>query len=208
MPCWSIHLGVCKEVNKKFNYNKDLILFGSILPDLLDRSVSHYYNNHVIDFDMFMSDYKDRLDNPLIIGYYIHLLTDYYYNKFVLENSWINDSDGNLIGIKLLDGKVIYNNDYKYCRDFKQNDFKNYGNYLITENLLDYPKDGDLIYNNIVKLKIQMDKDKVMKNVDYFNTDDFYSYNSFNGYKMFDKETYDNLYKDCIDYIIDKINNM
>lgn len=133
MPCWSIHLGVSNEVNNKFNYDKELLYFGSILPDLIDRDKGHYYNNQVINFDNFLNEYKDNMDNPLIIGYYIHLLTDYYYNNFVHKNSWIKDDKNNTIGIRLVDGNEIYNNDPIFFRNFKQNDFKNYGCFLINK---------------------------------------------------------------------------
>lgn len=208
MPCWSIHLGVSYEVNKKYKYDKDLVYFGSILPDFLNRDYSHYYKNHVIDFDSFLNDYKNNLDNPLIIGYYIHLLTDYYFNSYVSDNCWIYDNNNNVIGIKLINGEKMYNDDKKYLRDFKQNDFKNFGSYLVNNNLLEYPIDSDKIYNTIKELNIKLNKRTIIDKINYFKSDDFYNYNTYNGYKLFNKETYDKIYNDCIDYIISKINNI
>ena len=207
MPCWSIHLGVCKEVNKKLKLDNDLVLFGSILPDFLDRSYSHYYDGYLPDFDLFFNEYKDNINNPLIVGYYIHLLTDYFYNDFIYNKSFVY-KDNKLIGIKLLNGDIIDSNDFHYCRRIKHDDFKNYGNYLIDNNGVEYPNDVDKIYKSVKELNIHMDKDIIKKRIDYFNKDDYLNYNSYNGYKLYDKKTYDKLYKDCINYVIDKINNI
>ena len=208
MPCWSIHLGVSYEVNKNFNYDKDLIYFGSLLPDFLDRDYSHYYENNSINFDKFLNDYKNDLKNPLIIGYYIHLLTDCFYNNYVSLNSFISDKDGKLIGIKLYDGNIIYNENKKELRAFKQNDFKNYGSYLVSNNLLELPFDADKIFKNTNELNINISKDEIKKRINYFKSDDFLNYNSYNGYKLFSKEIYDKIYNDCINFIINEINNI
>ena len=208
MPCWSIHLGVCNEVNNIFNYDKELLYFGCLLPDLIDRDTSHYYKDHIISFDDFFNDYKDNISNPLILGYYIHLLTDYYYNNFVYKNSWIKDKDNNIIGIKLVDGNYIYNNDPIFRRNFKQNDFKNFGCYLVNNTLLELPNDYNKIYNNMKNLNIKMNRNSIKDRINYLQSDDFYKYNSFNGYKLFNKDTYEIIYRDCIQFIIDKINNI
>ena len=208
MPCWSIHLGVCREVNKKYKLDNDLVLFGSILPDFLDRSYSHYYDGGPLpNFDLFLNKFKDNINNPLVIGYYIHLLTDYYYNDYIYSKSFIYKDD-KLIGIKLFNGKIIESNDFHYCRRIKQDDFKNYGSYLINNNMLDYPKDYNKIYRSIQELGFSIDKDKVIDKVNYFNTDDFLKYNSYNGYLLFDKDIYDRLYEECINFIIEKINDI
>lgn len=207
MPCWSIHLGVCKEVNNEIELDNDLIYFGCILPDILDKKYSHYYENYTINIDGFLNDYKDRMNNPLIMGYYIHLLTDLFYNDYVDKHSFLF-KDNKIQGIKLFDGKIINSDDYKYCRDFKQDDFKNYGYYLISNGLLEFPKDIDKIDNNLKELNISLDKNIIINKVNDFYNGNFYNYNSFNGYKLFDKETYDKLYKDCINYIIQNIKNI
>lgn len=208
MPCWSIHLGISYEVNKKLKYDKDLIYFGSVLPDFLDRNYSHYYEENIINFNKFLNDYKENINNPLIIGYYIHLLTDHYYNNIVLNECYINNKEGKLIGIKQYNGEIIYNDNQKECRNIKQNDFKNYGSYLISNNLLDYPKDIDKIYKMTKELNFEINKEKIKEKIDYFKSDEFLNYNTFNGYKLFTKEKYDKIYNDCIKFIINKINNI
>lgn len=92
MPSWSIHLKIGKELNKKLNINNDSFMFGSLIPDAdsdwkIGRFKAHYYGNlkfpkcpneNMIDLKAFINDYKEYMQNPLIIGYYCHLLTDNY----------------------------------------------------------------------------------------------------------------------------------
>ena len=204
MPCWSIHLGVCTEVNKKFNLDKDLVLFGSILPDLLDRRYSHYYDGYLPNIESFINKYKDNINNPIIIGYYIHLLTDYYYNEYIYSNCFVY-KDKELIGVKLLNGDLISSNDFKYCRRVKQDDFKNYGNYLINSDLIEYPINYNKIYDSIKELDFNIDLDNIKDKVNYFKSDKYFEYNIFNGYKLLDKTNYDKLYNDTINKIISKL---
>ena len=201
MPCWSIHLGVCKEVNKVLNLDEDLMYFGCVLPDILNKDYSHFYDHHKIDFNQFFNVYGDVINHPLMMGYYIHLLTDFYYNKFVYDNSFIV-KDNKVQGIKLVNGRKIFPKNPSFCREFKQYDFKNYGSFLIENNLLDIPRDVDKIYNSIKKLNIDLDKNTLIDKLNYFNSKDFYEYNNFHGYKLFNKDTYDLLYKDCVNFII------
>ena len=95
MPSWSIHLAIAKEANKKLKLNKDLFYYGNLIPDVdkgtsISRYDAHFYDDipfpkcpkeNMINIDKFLSTYKDNLDNPLILGYYSHILTDNFFNN-------------------------------------------------------------------------------------------------------------------------------
>lgn len=122
MPSWSIHLAIAKRINDKLNLDKDLFYYGNLLPDvdkstLISRDEAHYANHtipfpncpkeYMIDIDLFLKDYKENLSNPLILGYYCHLLADNFYNNEIYSNKWIQDANNNIIGIKLKNGKIL-----------------------------------------------------------------------------------------------------
>ena len=122
MPSWSIHLAIAKRVNRKLNLDKDLFYYGNLIPDVdrkitpIRRSEAHYYHHltfptcpkeRMIDIDHFLTDYKEDLSNPLILGYYCHLLVDNFYNNEVYSNKWVQDEDHNIIGIRFKNGKIL-----------------------------------------------------------------------------------------------------
>lgn len=115
MPSWSVHLAIAKKVNAKLKLNEDLFLYGNLIPDVdkgtkITRYEAHYYNENLpfptvpqekmIDINKFLNVYNDVLNNPLILGYYSHLLTDQFYNEKVYTTKWIQDENNNIIGIK------------------------------------------------------------------------------------------------------------
>lgn len=66
-------------------------LYGSLLPDAIvdksDRDVSHFAfrgddGTRYYDFNRFRSDYAERMNDPLILGYYMHLVEDNFYRSF------------------------------------------------------------------------------------------------------------------------------
>ena len=104
MPSWSIHLAIAKEVNKVLNLDADLFYYGNLIPDvdrgtLISRDDAHYYNKnlafpncpkeYMIDLEAFLNDYKEQLTNPLILGYYCHLLVDTFYDNEIYSKKWV-----------------------------------------------------------------------------------------------------------------------
>ena len=59
-----------------------------------------------IDISEFLKDYSNYITNPLILGYYSHLLTDNFYNNVVYSKHWVQNSDNDIIGIKFRNGKT------------------------------------------------------------------------------------------------------
>ena len=82
-----IHLCVAKEVNKYLKMDENMILLGSIAPDISKqigetKEISHFLDHtnedDIPNIDRFLSKYKSELNKPFEVGYFIHLLTDKY----------------------------------------------------------------------------------------------------------------------------------
>ncbi len=66
-------------------------LFGSLLPDALadkaERDASHFAfldddGMRCYQFDRFRREFSDRFEDPLYLGYYMHLVEDNFYREF------------------------------------------------------------------------------------------------------------------------------
>lgn len=216
MPCWTIHTAIAKDLNKELNLNPDLLYYGAVLPDVdkgneVGKFKAHFYIDHpkypdevIIDFDKFMEKYQNRLDRDLVIGYYIHLLTDYYFNEYIFDNTYILDDTGSIREIKLLLGTTP---DIESRRRLKQDDFIMYGSYLLNNNRVGIPKDKELIYKHLCDLKHSfINEIEVNNRIDYMNSNDFLEYNNKKeNYKLFTREEYDKIYADCLKFIKDKL---
>lgn len=83
-----IHLCVAKEVNKYLGMEENMLLLGSIAPDLAKhinqtKEISHFLDHSneddIPNIDRFLAKYKEELTKPFEMGYFIHLLTDKYW---------------------------------------------------------------------------------------------------------------------------------
>ena len=84
-----IHIAVANEVNKTLKRNNKHILIGSIAPDIAKHIGIAKKNSHFQDTDAdlphleeFLNKYKDKLNDDFVLGYYIHLYTDYLWFKY------------------------------------------------------------------------------------------------------------------------------
>lgn len=175
MPAWAIHLEVTTKINEKTKFEdkkKNIFLLGNILPDILNghviKNISHIVphkeahmekpvriGDHIeyrYDLDGFFERYKEKFDNPFMLGYYTHLLTDFYWNDLTYGQLGIFDESKKLIGIRLNDGKE-FRGSKEDIRKMKTNDFKLFSRYIYKnklaqipyydEKMLDYAKDLD-----------------------------------------------------------------
>ena len=90
-----IHISVANEINKKLKLNNDLLLIGSIAPDLAkligqtkDKGHFLFGDKGTPHMDKFLLKY--RIDNPFNMGYYIHLYTDLYWFRDLLPKHYKN----------------------------------------------------------------------------------------------------------------------
>ena len=142
-----IHIAVAKEINNNLQMNEKELFLGAIAPDISrqlggTKVKSHFLPNTNTDIPIlknFLTKYKDNLTEPFIMGYYIHLFTDYLWWKyFIPEITNSNDY------IKLLNGSQVKCNKEEIAKII-YNDYSNLNILLIEE----YNLDLSLFYENI-----------------------------------------------------------
>ena len=145
-----IHLAIANELNKKLNRNKNVFLLGAISPDIAklvgeSKIKSHFLEdvyNQVPRIDIFLDKYINDLDDDFVLGYYVHLYTDYLWFKyFMTEISTFNF-------IKTLDGNIIRCNALEFCK-YIYNDYTNLNIQIIDL----YNLDLKIFYNDIPNIK-------------------------------------------------------
>ena len=144
-----IHIAVAKEINKDLKMNE-------IAPDISkqlgeSKVKSHFLPNDKTDLpilDKFLDKYKNNLNNPFIMGYYIHLFTDYLWFKYFMPEI-TNSSDY----IKVLRGNKIKCTKEE-IEKLIYNDYTNLNISLIEE----YDLDLSLFYEDIEIPNIKFDE--------------------------------------------------
>lgn len=145
-----IHMCVTKEINKYLNRNEKDILIGTIAPDISklineSKENSHFLddvNDNIPNLDKFLSKYKKHLNDDFVMGYYIHLYTDYLWFKYFIPNFIKKDF------IYTLEGKILNldeNNKIKYI----YNDYTNLNIKLLDE----YKLDLSIFYEDVPYIK-------------------------------------------------------
>ncbi len=170
MPSWITHLVVANEIQTN---ERNEFIFANVMPDILEgynvkkvseiiRDYSTHFpklkelNNIIVklpNIEYFKEKYKNQMSNPIIKGYYTHLLTDYYWNNYAIGKYFYNfDKEKDLVKLKLQDGNE------KICTwdeavKIKQKDFSQFTNYLkhdkkmktpiFTEKIEEYSKELD-----------------------------------------------------------------
>lgn len=154
-----IHMCVANEINKYLKRNEKNILIGTIAPDISKlvnetKIKSHFLDesNDIPNMEKFLEKYKKNLNDDFVMGYYIHLYTDYLWFKYFIPNF----IKGNYI--YSLDGKKIILND-KEKTEYVYNDYTNLNIRLIDEYNLDLSifYEETPVFENIIK-EIPMDK--------------------------------------------------
>ena len=124
-----IHLCIANEVNKYLKWDNNMLLLGSIAPDISKqigqtKEISHFLDHSneddIPNIDRFLAKYRSELNKPFEMGYFIHLLTDKY---------WFRD--------------YVYNYIERYAKDSKK---KN----------LTYTALRDIIYNDYTNINIKL----------------------------------------------------
>ena len=119
-----IHMCIASEVNKYLKKDDKGILIGSIAPDISKhikqtKEFSHFLDNvdnNVPNIEKFLNKYKNNLYDSFVMGYYIHLYTDYLWFKFFMPNfvkkDFIYDLNNNKIYLSEKDKLQYIYNDY------------------------------------------------------------------------------------------------
>lgn len=90
-----IHLCIAKEINKYLKMNEKELLLGAIAPDISKeigqtKEISHFLDHSneddIPNIERFLIKYKDKLNEPFTLGYFIHLLTDkYWFRDYIYQ---------------------------------------------------------------------------------------------------------------------------
>ncbi|MBQ9011332.1 MAG: hypothetical protein IJ093_01635 [Bacilli bacterium] len=159
-----IHIAVASEINKKIKKDYHKLFIGSIAPDIAKfigqgKDKSHFIDeagSDIPNLEKFLIKYKNNLDDDFVMGYYIHLYTDYLWYKYFIARMISNDV------ITRLDGtKVKCDNDL--LTFYMYNDYTNLNIKLIDE----YNLNLKIFYDEIPDIKniieeIPMDKINVV----------------------------------------------
>lgn len=222
MPSWNIHLAIANDINKNLKLDKNSFYLGNTLPDVdynmnVTRKDTHYYNlkcdrcpvEILPNIKDFLKKYKNKLDNPIIMGMYVHILTDYYYNNEIFSNYWVQDKKGNVLGAKLLNGKITTK-----LKEYKHYDLELFGKCLFNNRIVKTPKFDNSIINNLKEVdELGYTEEIIRKRIDYLNNE-YIEKNKYSllekifgmNYKMIPKEKLDEMYFECLDFIQDNIN--
>lgn len=154
-----IHICIANEINKVINKDKKSILIGSIAPDIakqvgIEKRDSHFQNgdDNIPVLEKFLNKYKGNLNDDFVLGYYIHLYTDYYWFKYFMPEFIKKDLIYTLDDIPL---NLTEEEKIKYI----YNDYTNLNIKLIDEYMLELKIFYEQIpeFKNIIK-EIPMDK--------------------------------------------------
>ena len=155
-----IHMCVANEVNKYLKKDNNKILIGSIAPDIskqigMTKEKSHFLDNvndNIPNIDKFLNKYKNYLNDDFVMGYFIHLYTDYLWFKYFMPSFIKKDF------IYSIEGNKLYLNEEEKIK-YIYNDYTN-----LNIKLLDvYNLDLSIYYKNIPNIEniiteIPMDK--------------------------------------------------
>lgn len=212
MPTHKIHLAVAKKVNEKLKLDQDQIMLGSILPDVSeekDHSISHYQSGEkdiegLANPDLFVADNRENLDNPIIIGMLIHILTDRFYNNYMFKTFYIYDNDGNGIGLRMKNKEIMMDGEKR--KQYKHRELWLYDKWLLNHNYIEKFKDLNCADKVINTNTATFDKDKIKKYIESANRDidkvNIFSKIMLYNFKITDKKTLDKVFKECVEYIL------
>ena len=118
-----IHVAVANEINKVIKKDRKKLLIGSIAPDIskhIGRSKieSHFQDtdDDIPNLNKFLNKYSNYLSDDFVLGYYIHIYTDYLWFKYFVPDFYNNGIIYKLDGTKAeIDNKEMlkyFYNDY------------------------------------------------------------------------------------------------
>ena len=229
MPSWGIHMLVAIKLSPKLKVDRNSFIFGNIVPDInngyvvkgISKIVKHEkthfdssYSKRIIENleeNEFLIKYKNKMNNPIVLGYLAHMLTDRYFNYIAYKKRAIYDKENNVIGIILNNKKIMYD-EFDEIRKVKVNDFKIFSKYIYDNKLvkkLEYNKEF-VIKNELIE-EVEIDKKDVGLTIKYINdniqgTKDILKTCKELEYKIFTQEELIKITNDCCKFILEYIN--
>ena len=230
MPSWITHIVTANKILDKVNLDKDKFIFANIMPDILNghivkdvSKIVEYEETHFVkevnfngintvipDIYKFKKIYKDRLDNPIILGYFSHLLADYYWNFYSYSTYFEKlDRDTKYVKVKL-------NNNRNEIMDWdsavakKQKDFKIFSDYLQFMLKEDINFNSLELWEDIRKLEeLKYSKQDIENTVNYLKNIRNIRNNNINlrenRYDIFNQEELLQKLNESVNFIIDSL---
>ena len=208
MPTWPVHLKIAHKLKDKYNLTDDFII-GNVIPDTMNgyvidnpsnifhHSVTHYSSSEYKDFleiniDKFLEENKEKLNNEIILGTYMHLITDYMFNTYTQKNHF-EKIDGEIYAV-LNDGTIERN---IRPMEVKQSDFKIFGDKLINKKEIGERVSITKETLELIKdLNYKVEKEDVLKTVDKIN--EYVESNpTEEDYRMFTEKEFNDLFNNC-----------
>ena len=220
MPSWPVHIAIARRLDKKLKLGDDFII-GNVIPDVpngyvfsnvsnhFSHGFTHYNTNkeHSIpnsNIDVFLKDYKDKLDNPILMGYLAHLLTDKFFNEYTYKYHMTVCNDKR--AVILNDGRVSLN--FEPWR-VKQFDFYWFGEFLIyNKKLGDKVSLSDGCFKRTKILPFSLSSSDLFVTLDKINEFVCGRGSDKDSYKMFTKDELLKVYDDCFFYICDFLDKL
>lgn len=230
MPTWGMHLLTAKKllnkIPKKLETSDNEFKIGNLLPDIpngfviknislnMAHSATHFENEITVgshkekrtDIKGFFDKYHNKFSNPLIIGYYTHLLTDAYWNNKTYGEKAILDSDKKLKGINLKNGQKLICEQEK-IRKLKSDDFKLYAYTIFKKHLIDEIKYTEKIEEMLKEVNwMPLKKEDIIKTIEYIkekivNPESIIKSENLE-YQIYSEQEIKEGIEDSIDYII------
>lgn len=223
MPSWGIHLVTANDVIKKINIkDKNSFTIGNFLPDaeryvvkdfsiFVPYDISHFAKKLKINnveeklpnYQEFVNKYKHKLDNPIVLGYLTHLLTDYYWNNLTFSKYTASNEKGEVIGV-LVNETDLISGDREFRRISKQRDFTNFDREVIKTKHYEIPILTDNCINELKALEeTRYISNDIIKIINYLNTMvETKKKEKLEDYTMFTKENINKYYAESIEFIV------
>lgn len=228
-----MHLKIANDLNKKMNMSKNdeaLFKFGSVMPDnegyvvqglsnIGIYDISHFARHQKLDYAVynlpdqkkFLDEYKSKINNPLVLGCFAHILADYFFNYNTFNYKYYA-KNGKIIGVKVINNSIIYT-DKDTIRIYKQEDFEKYSRAIYSEINADVDiRMIDNIYRECKNIKeINYTKNDVKKTIEYMNNMKYmYANKQYNQiqYHIYSEKDLEGMVQECEKYIEEKIVNV
>lgn len=209
MPTPMMHVAIAKKVNEKLNLEDDLLYIGCLLTNWtnVEYHVSHFKDKEGIEGltnpDTYVNKYEKLLDNPIVLGYLIHLLTDRFWNKYMVNNVYLYNNDMEVVGVKTKKKKELTLNP-ESIHTLKAKTYNKYDNYLVSKKMVSNINEKVLDLPAVEEIKITtMELDK---KIDEYNQllkehKKRIKLPSLNKYSLLNQKEFENNLERCASYV-------
>ena len=225
MPSWITHLVTANRLLEKIEIkDKNSFLFGNIMPDILNNYIvkdtnvhkeyktTHFSDDVIINGikyefpnpEKFFVEYKEKMNNPVIVGFYVHLLTDYFWNNISYTNHF-KEHNGS-VEVRFVDG-TIQDVEFNSAIRIKQRDFAKFTEFLkndISIDRINYSEELVKLSNEITEIPLtKADIEKTLVEVDKFLLSE--ETLEVRNYNLFTQDKLEEYLEQSIYYIIEKL---